>query len=317
MRPAWILFGLCIGLPAWPRDAVRAEDGEPELATPAWVELEFEARKFFFEATTRLSTRLESATAVREDLRASPDATPRGPSGAHVAVVRLLSELPFGRHETATAWIDAGNGAGLQGERLTTGHKNSWKLWRYLEHGKYVWRVSPEGKQEERLDSSAWTRRRERFEGWQGSVPPRMVMTDSYALLYLVSASRLERAGAERKFCLEVDGRLVEIRFQAGEEITDRFEFEEVVAGSSRMRQGKMTARAVRGIGRAVDGGSTDDDVDLGFMGLKGTITILADERTGVPLEIRGRADGVGRVTVRLRRVVLAEPPAAGGDGRP
>jgi hypothetical protein len=310
-----VLCGLGLAAPGWGGDkVVRAAGQGPNLAAPVWTELELEARKLFLKATTRVSVRLEPATVVEGDLRVPPEGVPRQPTGPRVAVVSLSSDLPFGRRQASTAWVDAASGAALQGERLSTGRKPSWKQWRYLDGGRYVWRVSPHDPNEESLDRSAWTRRRDRLERWREVVPSGLVVSDSYALLYLVSAGRLDRGGSELRFCLEADDRLVEVRLVAGELITDRFELEEVAGGSTRVRSGEIRAQAVRGLGRPVGGGGGAEDVDLGFLGLKGEVTILLEEGTGMPLEVRGRAEGVGRVTVRVRRVVLV-PEAAGGEG--
>lgn len=310
-----VLCGLGLGTAAWGRDPEgRVAAGLPGLSAPVWTELELEARKLFMRATTRLSVRLQPATAILDDLGRPPEGEPRRPAGPQVAVVSLSSDLPFGRFQTSRAWVDPVTGTAFQGERLNTGRKPSWKRWRYLEGGKYVWREAPGDKQGEALERSHWSRRSERLERWDGSVPPGLVVSDSYALLYLASAGRLERGGNDLRFCLEADKRLVEVRFVPGEVVTDRFEVEVVADGGTQLRRGEMRARAVRGIGRPLAGGATGEDVDLGFLGLKGEITILFEEETGIPLEVRGRAEGVGRVTVRVRRVVLA-PGAAGGGG--
>ena len=310
-----VLCGLGLVALGWGGDeVVRAAGQGPNLAAPVWTELELEARKLFLKAATRVSVRLEPATAVEGDLRVPPEGVPSQPVGSRVAVVTLSSDLPFGRRETARAWVDPLSGAALQGERLRMGRKPSWKQWRYLDGGRYVWRVSPQDPNEESLDCSAWTRRRDRLERWREAVPSGLVVSDSYALLYLVSAGRLDRGGSELRFCLEADDRLVEVRLVAGELIAERFELEEVAGESTRVRTDKIRARAVRGLGRPVAGGAGAEDVDLGFLGLKGEITILVEEGTGMPLEVRGRAEGVGKVTVRVRRVVLA-PEAAGGQG--
>jgi hypothetical protein len=300
------LCGLATGLASWGDEpGGRAQAGEPGLSSPIWTELELEARKLFLKATTRVAVKLQETGAVRGDLRTPPEGVARRPTSPRVAIVNLESDLPFGRFQTSTVWVDALTGAALQGERLASGRKPSWKLWRYLDGARYVWRAEPGDSSEARLDRSAWTRRRDRLEAWESSVPPGLVVSDSYALLYLVSAARLERDGAELRFCLEADGRLVEARFVAGEVVTDRFELEEVSAGVSGMRSGLMRARAVRGLGRPVGGEAAGEEVDLGFLGLQGEITVLLAEGWGVPLEVRGRAQGVGQVTVRVRRVVL------------
>jgi hypothetical protein len=275
---------------------------ERRLLVASWEELRFEAHKLFLGASTTVGLRFERL--AEAGLRPAPEGEAVEPGAGRVAVVSLDSDLPFGRGERVTVWVDPITGAALQTERLATGSKPGWRLQRYLSDGAFSWRASPADDEEE-LGHERWSRRSERQTRWRGSAPDRPVVSDSYALLYLVSSHRFAAPGDELRLCVPAKDRLVEARFVAGEEITDRFDFEQVEGDATRRRSGEMRARVVRGLGRAVGSQASEADVDLGFLGMRGEITILLDPER-VPLEIRGRAQGVGRVVVRLKRVVMA-----------
>jgi hypothetical protein len=277
--------------------------GDGRLLVASWKELQFEAHKLFLGASTTLRLRFEKLAAA--GLRPAAEGAAVASTWSSVAMLSLDSDLPFGRDERVTAWVDPFTGAVLQTERLSTGHKPGWKLQRYLGDGIFTWRATPSDG-EESLGHERWSRRSEKRTQWQGAVPDGLVVSDSYALFYLVSTHRFAAPGDELRICVPTKDRLVEVRLVAGEQITEEFDFEQVEGEETRRRSGEMRVRVVRGLGRAVGSQAGDADVDLGFLGMRGEITILLSAEQ-VPLEIRGRVDGVGRVVVRLKRAVMVQ----------
>jgi hypothetical protein len=52
------------------------------------------------------------------------------------------------------------------------------------------------------------------------------------------------------------------------------------------------------------------EDVELGFLGMRGELMIFLEAGTGLPVALSGRVQHIGEVTVRLTRVVLKGTPA-------
>ena len=287
---------------ALPADEPAA--GRARLGAVAWQELRFEAQKWLLSAGT--VTRVELVPAASVALREAPGHEGTQPGGALVALLSIESRLPFGRTEVTRTWLDAATGAALQYEKRLSGRKPALRAGRYTTAGVFVWRVDPAGESESRQPPETWTRRRESHVAAQPALPAGERLVDSYALLYLVSAAGLGPGGEARFFNLSRD-RLIELRLTAREPVERRVHFDESRGGVVRRRTGDVAVVPIEVSARPAGGGSGGDDVDLAFMGLRGTLTVFVEAATGVPVAIVGRADTVGTVTVRLERVTLAD----------
>ena len=291
---------------------------EPSPAVP-WTELRYAAHKLFLSASTTIQTEwvpaAELATLLRRPEKGRAVAVPA--DGA--VAVSLASELPFGRDERVTLWLDPASGAALGGEKTTLGGSAYHKFMRFTEGGLYTWRSSPRNAREAARGPEGWTDR-SRYLVEPALRPPQGTpITDPYALLYLVSAARLDRKDSSLRLVLLSGDRYVEIALAGGGLSYQRQSFQESWPGGSRRRVGNVLVRTVRGTARAVGATETTNDVDLGFLGMRGALTLFVEVGTGIPIAFSGRADYIGNLTVRLTRAVLVAPPddAAGAEPSP
>ncbi len=276
-------------------------------APPAvgWTELRFEARKLLVSAATtvRLTPALPAEVGERLESLTECDVL-QGTTGSLLAVT-LESELPLGRDEVATAWVRAQTGEAVASEKVSTQRRKVWKVRRYRVGGFTSWRAEPATEAEQRQPPADWTRRKTETGEWKP--PDGLVVSDSYALFWLLSRVPREQPGGVVGAAIFTRDRLVEVEL-VGDGLVERTaDFVEVAAdGERRRRSGKILTRAIRIGAREVADDGPDDQVDLGFMGMRGELVAYVDLATGVPIEIRGRAAGIGPVTVRLKRAVLA-----------
>jgi hypothetical protein len=292
-----------------------AAAGAEILGPVGWQRIELGASKLLLSATTSLA--VESLTAGRAAgfLRAVPEgmAVPVGPE-----VVALTTDtvLPFGRHEVTTVLLDPLTGAVLQGDKLVTGRKPYQKVFRYTREGFFFWRAAPASPSEEKASPEDWSKRRARLVRAAAPLPEGAVVTDSYALLYLVSAAGMNRQGSAFATCVLADDQPVELRFQAGGLVQQDADFRERRAGGSLRRRGPVLLRTVVVKARAVSGQTGGGDVDLGFLGMRGDVRILVEARTGLPVQVVGRTDTIGELTVDLQAVEWGAPAPAGRPAR-
>ncbi len=287
----------------------RPVAASPGHSSTDWSELQYRAQKLFLSATTTISVRSEARAKVLPALRTPPEGRGIAPPGPRVTVITLESTLPFGRREVATAWIDPGTGQVLQTEKRNLGRDLVWKLRRYTADGVYSWRSEPRSPKEEEQEPASWSGTDNAFTAWPEQPPPGAVVTDSYALLYLISAARLDRAGQSLTIYLLSRDRLVEVRFTAADLAAEQVHFQEVRESGSRERIEGVLVRRVTSTARPLGDGT--GDVDVGLMGLKDDVSFAIEVGTGLPVEISGRASGVGRVRVKLKRVVFTGPVEA------
>lgn len=284
---------------AQPPAAVSGDSGRV-----AWRELRYKAHKWLLGAAT--TTRLDLVPAGSVTLREAPGHEGVPPGGPLIGRLSTLTDLPFGRAEEAVTWFDSDTGAALQYEKLLSGRKPALRAGRYTVSGLYVWRTDPAKRDEADRPPATWTRRREGHVVPEPPLPSGARLVDSYALLYLVSAARLA-PGAELQLLTISREKLVELRLAARRPGERKVDYDELRGGETRRRNGQLAVVPIEVSARPAGGAPTGPEIDLAFMGLRGTLTVFVEPVTGVPVAIVGRAENVGEVTVRLDRVTLVD----------
>jgi hypothetical protein len=280
------------------------------LGPVPWQELRFSARKLFLRADAVIRIEEVPLSRAATQLRQPPQGTPRTATGPRIAELTVQTDLPFGRGEHVTLWLDPHNGAVHQVDKRTSGSRPYRKVRRYLQSGYYSWRTSPANEREARGNHDVWTRARGEMVG--GEVPSRALLTDSYALFHLVSAARLDREGSTSTAYFFSDEQLVVLELAAGDLEVRSVDFELVLPDGSASRRSEALTRRVTAAARPVTADASAADIDLGFLGMKGELAIYVEVGTGIPVELSGRTEHLGRVTVQLQRARLA--PADGAS---
>ena len=303
-----VRLGVVLLLAATLPGAVPADAGTPEPgAVPpvSWYRLELAARKLFWGARVTIGVRRVPASTVAGELREIPRGAATLRPADLVDLVQVRSKLPFGRSEEATVWLDPATGAVLQSEKLTGRRRPYWKLRRYGPRGYFQWREAPANAREKEKARASWSAKSRDWVAWSPPPPANATVTSSYALLYLLSASRLDRKGGRRQLLLSSHGRLVELRFESGKASREDVGFDVVGPEGRRRRRNRILTRHVQGSARWLGHESTDEAPDTGFLGMRGPLSVLVEVGTGIPVRIEGRSKGIGRLVVRLRSVAL------------
>lgn len=297
-------------------------DPGPEPATGAaptdagvpWTQLSFVARKFLLTARATLSARAIPGAETVDILLEPPLGTATPLRGPVLIETRVVSDLPFGRGEETVAWILPG-GTALQSLKRGVGRKLYQRQRRYTLEGYYSWRSEPADTLEKGLGPELWSRRDEELVAATPAADTSLQLTSSYALLYLISAARLDRPDSRLRLDVITNRERLGVEFAAGPSTRLEVDFEQVQGGSSTRRREAITVREVFGtpIG-------DDEDVTMGLMGMRGPLRVFLEEGTGMPVEVRGRAEHLGEIRVRLERVALCPEPtysvsSAGGSG--
>jgi hypothetical protein len=299
------------GLAAAPQPGTVVKPShEQGLGPVPWVELAYSAHKFFLGASTTIRAERASVTALASAVKQPLAGTPISLPKTDIVTIATKTDLPFGRDETVTMWIDPANGAALGGEKITLGHSAYHKFLRYTEEGLYTWRSSPANDRENALGFESWSDRRRYLVAPAVRPAQGTPVTDSYALLYLVTAARLDRPSGGLHLVMLADDRFVEMTFVSGGLTYSRVSFEETWPGGSRSRQGDVLVRTVRATGRLLGAAESSEDIELGFLGMRGALTLHLEAGTGLPVALSGRVPHIGELTVRLQRAVLAAPPS-------
>lgn len=294
--------------------------GAPASPTPslppavAWRALHFEARKFGLSATSVVRSDFLSADQLVPTLRQPPEA-----EGVAVPawVVRLTVEtdLPVGRDETVTTWLNPSTFAALQTSKRTYGKRQYEKVFRFVTKGYYEWRRAPADHREAGLPPETWSDQREGWNRPATAPSATAVLVDPYALLYLASAAQLHLPGRSLTTWTISRDQLVELSMTDGGLTRRPVDYLEILASGEQRHRGDQLVRLVH-VAAAASHTQARGQVDLGFLGMQGELTVFLDAASGVPVELVGRTRSIGQLVVRLTRVELAAAPTPSPSDR-
>jgi hypothetical protein len=272
-----------------------------------WRELEFHGSKFGISLHAELALEAISSAQARGELLPSVRGPGIVPSGNDVLVVSLGSEV-LGRRSDIRLLIDPHDGAALQRIQTDSGKKHRIKSIRYGERGLSGVRLRPaEGERE--LPPERWTDERRDTDEYPVDAPPDLRVSDPTALFFLIAASEIETAGDSVEIPLFSDDRLILVEAKALDLRRVDVDYERVDGSGTRRVRGPTTVLRLALEARAL--GAGDEDASFELAGMRGDVEMLLDRTTRAPLELSGRVPYVGRVAIRLRRVVERSEPAA------
>lgn len=303
MRRAAALFTLLLG--GW---APAAASPVSSPAVP-WAALHFEARKLLLSATSVVRADLVPAEQLVPLLR-QPPGEAGIPPPSWVVRLTVETDLPVGRDEAITTWLHPTTFAALQTHKRTFGKRQYEKVFRYVTGGYYEWRRAPANDREANLSPAAWSERREEWIRLTTPPPAAAVLVDPYALLYLASAARLHLPGQRLTTWTVSRNQLVELSLADGGLTRRPVDYVESLASGERRQRGDLLVRLIH-VGAATTNTPAHGQVDLGFLGMQGELTVFLDAASGVPVELVGRTRSVGQLVVRLTRVELASAPTS------
>jgi hypothetical protein len=284
---------------------------EASFGPVPWVEVAYSAHKLLLGASTSIRPERVPTASLAAAAKQPPAGTAIPLPEPEVVAITSKTTLPFGRDETVTMWIDPTTGAAIGGQKTQLGRSAYRKELRYTDGGLFTWRVAPANAHESALPLESWSDRRQYLVAPPVKPPQGTPVTDSYALIYLVTAARLDHRGSGLHLVMLADDRFVEMTFASGGLTYARAAFDESWPGGRRRREGNVMVRTVRATARVLGTSESSDDVDLGFLGMRGALTLYLEVGTGLPVALSGRVQYIGELTVRLERAVLSSPPAS------
>ncbi len=258
-----------------------AADSAP-VTPPAWQVLEYEQQAFFVTASSRIELVPDSADPQRWRLAAS-------------------SAVASNSEEVALEL--AADGSARHRSRLSRGKSKEqrYKTYEFLpEHILRVRRDAPAGTTRPPGEWPVSSRRKIAYPPGADGLP----VTDAYALL-LLAARFLTSPGAAADVVVNTEFNFYQVRMSHSEGRTVETNYE--VAGGA----ASTGPRPTRGVNLAVSPlGEQVDKPDFSLLGLGGEITILFDQESLLPLQLRGTAPRIGAAEINLKRVTLRDPAA-------
>lgn len=277
-------------------------DVAPDPLDPSrvrWTQLEYRASKFLITLSTQISLTTLSAAEAKPALLPPGQGVPLQPAGAQVYRIDLATNL-FGQNTTVQLWLEP-NAAALQRTVLNTGRKHRYRNFRYTQTGTYSLKRYPKPG-EERSSWQSWSDVTEDFYP-HGEAARGLVITETGALLYIMSASKLEKPGDQLVFHVFTGDALGVVRAQVRGMRRLMANYEMVLPEGARRNDGLVDALHISLNVKPLDPARGMEEPD--FMALKGDLDLYLDPVNRLVLQLSGNAEVVGSLDIKLRRAVL------------
>ena len=279
---------------------------EPATApSPPWHRLNFAADGL----TGSVSTILTLSPASMADLDAPPYATladtPDAFSARHPLQLQVDGEVRtlLGNSGTlARVWFDADNGQALLRERTRTGSKGSSKIHRFGTSGASRLRLEPDNSRQAQLPTAQWTKHDRKFHPYDMQQAGCQHITVPALLLYSIS-----REPARNRHCVFHDGALYRVQANARGNAEHAVSYTVQTAGQTAgVRRQVRGPRRLERITLDVEPLDREADVDdFELLELRGDLAIHVDPEYGIPVQLSGSRDGLGKITIQLTSASL------------
>lgn len=280
----------------WAGEVAKLPSWNPADLT--WSEIDLKAEKFFLTARSHL---LISSTDACADV-AGADLCPLEADDIPLKI-ELDSEL-LGRRSKSGIWFSGRNGTTSRTHRLETGKKNRIKEYRFTPRSICVVRRNPAAGEDDTLPE-AWSDVSEEVRAYPRDAELACRVTDPTVLLYAASVAPLAQSGDSVRMVVLSRGCFFNVDLVWVERCVVAAEFIEVRAGTSVSVREERNARRLLLQPRPLQ--SSHDDDAFSILGLQGKVEVYVDETGGFPLLVTGQIKVIGRVEVRLQRVVLGD----------
>jgi hypothetical protein len=252
-----------------------------QSALPAWQVLEYEQQAFFVTARSRVEVTPEADSHEFWRLQAN-------------------SSVAGNSEEVALELAAADNHLRYR-SRLSKGKGERYKTYEFLPE--HIRRVRHDPPADTELPPCRWPVSSRKDIPY----PPLatgMVVTDAYALLILAGRFQAS-AAATMEVVVYTEFNFYRVRMTHGDSAPIEVNYQ--VAGAPAVtgrRPTQAVALQVTPLGEPVD------KPDFSLLGLNGDITVLFDQASGLPLQLRGNAPRIGRAEINLKTVTLRDPAA-------
>lgn len=270
-----------------------------------WSEMRFEAAVLFFSVDANIVLNRWSAAEITEQLMAPGEGVAVAPDD-RVQQLILTTDF-FGRHTTSDILINAGTGAALQRTSHNSGKRFRHRIYRFTDIGAYQRTRWPVGKDEENLPTERWPEWSEAAEDLRAYPASAVgnVVTDPGGLLYIISAADLYEPGDKTEILTYARGHVHRAQVEVATPESIRVNYQERDGERSVKRKGKQQVMTLLIRGEGLDDGDDKDEFEL--LGLRGDIVMYMDPKTRAPLQLNGRVKIAGKVTLRIKGLVVRE----------
>lgn len=267
-----------------------------------YTQFKYEASKLLLTLGTDVTLTKKSLADVAKDLVTPEDNNAITPASDSIYIVTTDSKF-FGKHTRYTIWFDERTALLQWLREIRRGSKSNVKFYRFAENGYRDYRKDYDNEDYvvNLSEISSWA---SSFKTFPVKPPEGKVISETAALLYLVSQLKLQKPGDEASLLMYSGDQLIATKLIVEGKTKLDTDFNIVDHGNTQ-RINEKERSVIKVLVKPVD--SQGNQVkDLEVMGLKGEISMYIDEATRLLLQISGEIDIAGDVDVKLKTAVKA-----------
>jgi len=262
--------------------AVSSVAASGDTATlPSWQVLEFEEKAFWATAHSRIEL--------------LPDKEDTG-----FWLLDITSSV-VGNSETVAVVFEPETGQVLSRSRLSKGKGHRLKRYEYEENA--VVRERRNGSDYPEMAPADWPVSSRKNVALPATSKDN-VITSPYPLLVLAQRLLTSDENKAIEVLVHTDLNIYRVRLSSGNGIPLDVDY---LQGEERV-QGRRETRAVAL--QASPEGVLNDDEDFNLLGLESNILLFFDKASLLPLQVTGKAPRIGDTSIKLKSVILRQPPA-------
>lgn len=294
---ASLLISLSV-LFASPLAIAETEDRDPfDQGRVGWSGLRMEATMMLVSMTVELGIERYDSEIQGPDLRIPMEGR-AVPPGERVVGLNFETD-GLGRRNKTKLILDADSGAALQRTSRDSGNKHKQRVYRFTDLGAYRWTRRPRPSEEDR-GPDAWSRLDSEMRHYPSGIADQTV-TEAGGLIYLVSASTLEKTGDFFDILAYSSSNDVvqKVRVEVESPKRTRVSYRRIGKSTNQRVSDKIDLIRVRIKGSPFD---PDNDDEFELLGLR-DVEILIDPGTRMPVELSGKVPYFGRITFELKEM--------------
>ncbi|MEH6551319.1 MAG: hypothetical protein V7711_05400 [Pseudomonadales bacterium] len=267
-----------------------------------WNTLTYSATKFLMSLDTHVHFERSAAETASAELLSVPEGDAVMPAASEVMKFTLSTEI-MGRHTETSLWMNP-DATVLQRNTVRTGKKERFKALRFLPDSVYTSRSRPANKGEEGTPYSQWTNTSGNYDEIAAAEQD-LPLTKAESLFYLVAASDLAKVGDTLiAYVYEEEG-TVQVQLKVEEQVSLKASFIEHSSEGDRKLSEKIDTLRIRV--SASPYADNTSGAEFEFLGYKGDIDLFLDPQRNVVVQVAGKVDPVGAVTIKLKEITYSK----------
>ncbi len=285
-----------------------AQSYDFDVSQVRWSSLSFKSSNVFGAATSKVKLEGVAASSAEQLLVTPPQGVVLKPSGPQVFTLKVNTAIDplIGSKDFSETKVlfNSEQAAALQRIRVRTGGEKWEKTYRWTEEGVYRLRKKPDSSDEENLPRERWKNIEESFYPYDLNSMGCSFVSEPSLLLYIASAANLSTGDQPLSLCVfgKKQVHRVQINAEAGHKV--EVDYVEKLSLNNTRKESMIDAMKLSIKTRPLIERQEEAE-KFSFLKLVGDFDIYVEEKTKIPVLIKGKTAKFGDIDIKLQEVEL------------